>query len=354
MIGPDPLGLRGAGVSGRDGGAADGRPGGDAASGPGHDQGGGRQPGRDAPDPRRMARFEAQLAHAAGTAPGTDPAATGPVVPASIGTGHGNALAESGSAPMDAGPPRGLAGPAVDRVPQPGAKAGDGAGKVPPGGAAAGAVTDGQAPGQPPGRAAAAAAAASATAAQEPGQSAAPAAAAPPATAGPASALAAGTGPGRRRSAEEDSPNQIATQPMPSQSPAAEPRPAAPPPAAGAALAEAVALAERVATEVRAAQAALLGRIPAEGIALRIDLGRTMLGIETVTLALTGQVLTVRLTLAPGAVAHDLPQAVQALTQALARRHPGRDIRIEQEDGAPTQQLRKAGFDPLLPGGMRK
>lgn len=345
MIGPDPLGLRGAGVPGRDGGAADGRAGGDAAPGPGHDQGGGRQPGRDAPDPRRMARFEAQLAHAAGTAPGTAPAATGPVIPAGIGKGDGNAMAKTGPATMDA-PPRGLAGPAADRVPPPEGKAGDGAGEGSPG--AAEGASDGQAPAQPPGRAAAA----SATA-QNPGQATSPAATAP-ATAGTASALAAGAIPGNRRSGEEDSPNQIAAQPMTTQPLSAEPRPAAAPPAAGPALAEAAALAERVATEVRAAQAALLGRMPADGIALRIDLGRTMLGIEAVTLALTGQVLTVRLTLAPGAVAHDLPQAVQALTQALARRHPGRDIRIEQEDGAPPQQLQKAGFDPLMPGGMRK
>lgn len=109
----------------------------------------------------------------------------------------------------------------------------------------------------------------------------------------------------------------------------------APPPAAPALAparaAEVTALVDRVATEFRGAVNAH-PLLAAEGFMLRLDLGRSMLGVQSMTLHFAPGVLTLAMVVPPGARPHDFAQAVQALAATLAQRHPGRTIRIEEDE----------------------
>lgn len=140
--------------------------------------------------------------------------------------------------------------------------------------------------------------------------------------------------------------------PPPALAAVAEPAPLLP---AGTAAAEAVAdITRRVAAELRAAEAPA-GPLASGGtVKLALDLGRTALGITGLRLEIGPQTLVLVLTVPPGGAAHDLPQAVQALAQALTARHPHRAVRIETEGGAGAEATADGasgpnGFDPFRP-----
>ncbi|WP_163850656.1 hypothetical protein [Pseudooceanicola aestuarii] len=135
----------------------------------------------------------------------------------------------------------------------------------------------------------------------------------------------------------------------------APPAPASTPPPAET-RSQIASVVERIATDLRAAEAQML-RPGADGkVALRMDLPVPALGVQSLELAFSAKELVVTLHLPPGAEAHNLAQASAVLAQALAARYPARAIRIQQaedrtaEDTAPDT----AAFDPLRPGGMRR
>lgn len=124
--------------------------------------------------------------------------------------------------------------------------------------------------------------------------------------------------------------------------------PPAPPPLAPARAAEVTALVERVGTEFRGAVHAH-PLLAAEGFVLRLDLGRSMLGVQSVTLHFAPGVLTLALTMPPGARPHDFALAVQSLAATLAQRHPGRTIRIEDDNPRErSDSERDSAFNPFL------
>ena len=136
--------------------------------------------------------------------------------------------------------------------------------------------------------------------------------------------------------------------------PQAEPAPLLP---AGTAQAQTVAdILHRIAMEVRAASGRGGGLAEGGKINLAFDLGRTVLGVSGLKLEVTAQTLTLVLTVSAGGAAHDLPQAVQALAQGLAARHPHRTIRIDTDAGPANENAdtpEGAAFDPFRPWGAR-
>lgn len=136
--------------------------------------------------------------------------------------------------------------------------------------------------------------------------------------------------------------------PLAAAAPTADPAPLLP---AGTAHAEAVAdITRRVVAELRAAEAPS-GPLAQGGVVKpALDLGRTALGVTGLRLEIGPQALVLVLSVPPGGAAHDLPQAVQALSA----RFPQRAVRVETQDGAPEGEgasagPRPAGFDPYRP-----
>jgi len=156
--------------------------------------------------------------------------------------------------------------------------------------------------------------------------------------------------PARSRPTEDDDPDALPLAlPLPplAQIPLGAPPPA-PPPLTPSRAAEVTALVERVGVEWRgAANAHPL--LATEGLMLRLDLGRSMLGVQSVTLHFAPGVLTLALAVPPGARPHDFAQAVQALAATLAQRHPGRAIRIEDDEGRDRSRTDSdSAFNPFI------
>lgn len=112
--------------------------------------------------------------------------------------------------------------------------------------------------------------------------------------------------------------------------------------------AELVALAEKVSAEIRSALA-VNPKLMADGFLLKLDLGRSMLGVQSMTLQFSPGTIHLSLTLIPGGAAHDLAMAMQVLAAALAIRHPTRTIRIDEdrESGVAADRAQEYPFNPL-------
>ena len=111
--------------------------------------------------------------------------------------------------------------------------------------------------------------------------------------------------------------------------------------------AEVAEMVNKVNAEIRSATTAQ-PTLMSEGFVLRLEMGRSMLGVQAMTLNFGPGTIVLSLTMAPSGAAHDMPLAVQALAAALSARHPTRTIRIDEEErSSATDTADDSPFNPL-------
>lgn len=162
--------------------------------------------------------------------------------------------------------------------------------------------------------------------------------------------------PRREKDRDEAEPDQLPAYVLASVTPE-QPAPTAKPLDPGSRTAAQVeTLTQRITTEIRAAESMNLMRGPNGVIAIKFDLGRTALGITGVEISFGPKELIVTMSIPSGAAAHNVPEAMAALAQALAMRHPDRPVRILRKDEIDDKSDKPDddGFDPLNPVGRRR